>query len=246
VSYSVCAVSFCGTQDSAFAVLDAYAVRRLAQCVRVLTKITRGHLASHKQMQRGLTEEEYEQYRASFNSTVTHYEDEWLNGRPQALDEYTKIIKSGDLYNAMAERLSAAKKKKYDTNGQSASLRMRRKAEAAYERALEYLRSLTDGAHDAAEIERWLDRNVSWVAGEEPSVDAEGVPRVRGSKSKYAQDADRPQWSARDGRLWRQREALTSAVLPLVYEKVVCEKNVNAVPSSKLEQLMRIDVEDDY
>ena len=46
---------------------------------------------------------------------------------------------------------------------------------------------------------------------------AAGVPRVRGTKSKYALVDDEPVVGVRLRKHWRQREALTKAALELIY-----------------------------
>jgi hypothetical protein len=53
-----------------------------------------------------------------------------------------------------------------------------------------------------------------WCA---PSLGAAGVPRVRGTKSKYALVDDEPVVGVRLRKHWRQREALTKAALELIY-----------------------------
>jgi hypothetical protein len=50
-----------------------------------------------------------------------------------------------------------------------------------------------------------------------PSLGAAGVPRVRGTKSKYALVDDEPVVGVRLRKHWRQREALTKAALELIY-----------------------------
>lgn len=205
---SVCAVFYCDLKDSGFADLDDDGAARLSQCVRVLEKIAAAAVVKDQQLQRALTAEEYSEYRASFDLSVTHTEDEWLQTRPPVLDHYIALVKRGDFYNALADRFARAKRPTYDTRGQSGALRMRRKAEAMYEKATESLQAITVGKDDAVEIERWLDRFISWTIGEEPSIDVVGIPRVRGSKSKHSQANSRPLWGVQRGKFWRQREAI--------------------------------------
>jgi hypothetical protein len=68
------------------------------------------------------------------------------------------------------------------------------------------------------EIQRWLDRDVSCELGFEPDACTTGVPRIRGSKSKFAQVSVAPAVGQRLRQYWRQREALVNAALDLLYD----------------------------
>jgi len=65
------------------------------------------------------------------------------------------------------------------------------------------------------------------------SLGAAGVPRVRGTKSKYALVDDEPVVGVRLRKHWRQREALTKAALELIYaepeEAVLTEEQYQRV-----------------
>ena len=63
------------------------------------------------------------------------------------------------------------------------------------------------------------------------------MPRLRGSKSKYAQMDAKPVIGTRLRKHWRQREALSKAALELIYDELEddCE---NEVYKSKLSRLM--------
>jgi len=64
---------------------------------------------------------------------------------------------------------------------------------------------------------RWLDRDVNPEPGYAPDISASGVPRVRGTKSKYTLIDEDPVVGVRLRKHWRQREALSKAALELLY-----------------------------
>jgi hypothetical protein len=79
--------------------------------------------------------------------------------------------------------------------------------------------------------------------GFEPDVSIAGVPRLRGSRSKYTQmDAD-PVIGVRLRKYWRQREALSIAVLELLYvepEEDVLTEEQRQQMYDKFNKLLRI------
>lgn len=206
-------------RNGGFAELDRGEAKRLEQCVRVLAKISEGKTVGDVLLQSALTEEEFAKYRQSYSLAVAHTEHEWDERRPSDLTHYIKLVARADFYNAMADRCSRAKTKKYYKDGQSSAQRMRYKAVHMYERALEYLRELFENSMSVQGVEHWLDRDVSWKQGEEPGTDAVSIPRVRGSRSDYALQSNIPIWNAKRGKFWRQREALSQAALTLLYEE---------------------------
>lgn len=88
-------------------------------------------------------------------------------------------------------------------------------AEREYESALECLQCLFD---DAPGVGRWFDRPVRFGAPDEPTPDAEGMPRVRGSRSPYAL----PNLS---------RKELDSAALAALFAALEACKTVNSASS---------------
>lgn len=225
-------------KNSGFAALEDVDAKRLLQCVRVLEKLAAGSVANDAVLQRALTTDEFAAYGKMYDLAVTHTEDEWSDARPAALSGYIELLKRADLYNALADRFGKVRVGKRTKRVLSTGPSLRVKAEGYYERAREYLQAITADAADAAEIERWLDRSVSWTAGEEPGIDAASIPRVRGSRSVYAADSARPLWGVKRGKFWRQREAVTLSVLPLIYAEEAFDVQPQAVFTGKLQRIL--------
>lgn len=105
--------------------------------------------------------------------------------QPDELDDYQRMVKQADLANARANTY-------FKKKNSSAAKRERAKAERGYEVALERLRELLESdpkLEDA--IKCWLDRDVTFETGSEPSPDCVGIPRLITSKSMYRRDADK-------------------------------------------------------
>lgn len=88
-------------------------------------------------------------------------------------------------------------------------------AEMEYERASELLQCLFD---DDPAIGRWFDRPVRFGVPEVPTLDAEEMPRIRGSRSQYA----RPNM---------KRKELDSAALAALFDALANCKTVNPTPT---------------
>ena len=87
-------------------------------------------------------------------------------------------------------------------------------AEMEYERALELLQCLFE---DDPGIGRWFDRPVWFGVPDEPTPDAEEMPRVRGSRSPYAL-------------LESKRKELDSSALVALVDALATCKTVNPTP----------------
>lgn len=88
-------------------------------------------------------------------------------------------------------------------------------AEMEYERASELLQCLFD---DDPGIGRWFDRPVRFDVPEVPTLDAEEMPRIRGSRSQYA----RPNM---------KRKELDNAALAALFDALANCKTVNPTPT---------------
>jgi hypothetical protein len=177
-------------------------------------------------MRSALTAEQFEEYVASFDTDISHIECDEHDDMPWELCEYIDKVREGDRYSRIANLFRRTTKR--DGKGRTAYQRYRYKAEGCYEQAVMYLCNLleTDPRRNptpdhklAGEIPRWLDRDVSTRDGEQPGIEKESVPRIRGTKSKYSQIGSQPVVGVRLRKHWRQREALSKAALELIYDE---------------------------
>jgi hypothetical protein len=207
------------------------------------------------QMRKVLTAEQCADYISSFDLDMSHIESDEHDDMPWQLRDYLVKVRDGDKYTRIANMFKRSKKR--DAQGRTAFGRNEDKAFSFYEEAVMDLVNLVDTdprrnpAPDhqlSAEILRWLDRDVNTELGFEPDVSAAGVPRVRGTKSKYALIDDEPVVGVRLRKHWRQREALVKAALELVYaepEEAVLSEEQQRRMREKFFALQRIVNDDD-
>lgn len=179
-----------------------------------------------RKMKSALTEQQFAAYVESFDWLMSHVEDEQSDDMPMELKEYLDLVRQGDRYTRIANLFVRSKKK--DHNGKTAFVRYFDKAFACYEDAVMDLCNCIDINPSrnplpdpilSGTIQRFLDRSVSVEDGEGPDISPSGVPRLRGSKSKYTQIDAEPVVGERLRRYWRQREALCAAALELIYDE---------------------------
>jgi hypothetical protein len=201
-------------------------VDRLAAISKALDYIVRQRSVSERTMRSVLTAEQFAAYVESFNWSMSPAEDDQSVDIPWQLQEYMQQIRSGDRYTRIANLFKRCKKR--DHNGRTAFGRYEAKAFGCYEEAVMDLLNYIDtdpktnpnaDATLAGEILRCLDRDVSAEHGQGPDISASGVPRVRGTKSKYTQIDAEPVVGERLRKHWRQREALCAAALELIYDE---------------------------
>lgn len=138
------------------------------------------------------------------------------------LRPYQEALQRADALNRRPERALPSPMQRFKMGHHGAQ-----SAEREYERALECLQCLFD---DAPGVGRWFDRPVRFGAPDEPTPDAEGMPRVRGSRSPYAL----PNMS---------RKELDAAALAALLAALDACKTVN--PASSLAWLLPLDEQAD-
>jgi hypothetical protein len=183
--------------------------------------------AVHKRkMLAALGKDQYVEYVQSYDMDISHVESDWFStdSMPSILYDYMQYVKDGDKYTRLANLFRRSTKR--DANGKTAYQRMETKAESCYEEAVMLLTNAIDtnplrnpmpDVQLSNEIQRWLDRDVSCELGFEPDACITGVPRIRGTKSKFAQISTAPAVGQRLRQYWRQREALVQVALGLLY-----------------------------
>jgi hypothetical protein len=200
--------------------------QRLQNLVLALERVADHRAVTQRDMQRVLTAEQYAEYEKSFDVELSHIEADYKDTMPGVLYDYAELVKLGDKYTRTANLHRRAVKR--DAYGQTAGQRYHIKAERCYEKAVMLLCNVLESdarrnpLYDlalAAEVQLWLDRDVDTRDGYQPYISAEGVPRLRGRKSKHSQDSQRPVVGQRLRKHWRQRFALVDAALDLIYPR---------------------------
>ena len=202
-----------------------YAQLRLIKVA--LTSVIAQRAVPKPKMLAALGKERYLEYVQSYDLDISHVESDWTttDSMPSILYDYMQYIKDGDKYTRLANLFRRSTKR--DAKGRTAFQRMETKAESYYEDAVMLLTNAIDtnplrnpmpDVQLSNEIQRWLDRDVSCELGFEPDACTTGVPRIRGSKSKFAQVSVAPAVGQRLRQYWRQREALVNAALDLLYD----------------------------
>ena len=147
-----------------------------------------------------LSESEYSSYETMLEE-VRHSEEILYDEMPEFLKIYNKKLNKADLMNGRYEKMAG-------TNAGTSTSRTKvsQQAETLYEEALEYLEEQYGcvergdyGADMRARLDAWMDRDVDFDKGYDRTVgiDADAIPRVRGSKSHFAQSSGKPKLSKR-------------------------------------------------
>ena len=205
--------------DIAYADID-----RLQRITAALKTVVDQRSVPDAKINSALTAQQYAEYIASFDWDISHVEHDDHGDMPWQLVDYMEKVREGDRYTSIANMFKRSKKR--DAQGRTAFSRYEDKAFGCYEDAVMDLCNTIDinptrnpdpDIQVAGEILRWLDRDVSNEPGHGPDISVSGVPRVRGTKSKYTLIDDDPVVGVRLRKHWRQREALSKAALELLY-----------------------------
>ena len=201
-----------------------YASLRLIKAA--LVSVIAQRAVTKRKMLAALGKEMFLEYVQSYDMDISHVENDWstTDSMPSILYDYMQYVKDGDKYTRLANLFRRSTKR--DGKGKTAFQRMETKAESCYEEAVMLLTNAIDtnplrnfmpDIQQSHEIQRWLDRDVSCELGFEPDACITGVPRIRGTKSKFAQISTAPAVGQRLRQYWRQREALVQVALGLLY-----------------------------
>jgi len=201
-----------------------YAQLRLIKAA--LVSVIAQRAVTKRKMLAALGKELFLEYVQSYDMDISHVENDWTTteSMPSILCDYMQYVKDGDKYTRLANLFQRSTKR--DAQGKTAFQRMETKAESYYEDAVMLLTNAIDtnplrnpmpDIQLSNEILRWLDRDVSCELGFEPDACITSVPRIRGSKSKFAQISAVPTVGQRLRQYWRQREALVQVALGLLY-----------------------------
>jgi len=147
-----------------------------------------------------LSESEYSSYETMLEE-IRHSEEILYDEMPEQLKTYNKKLNKADLMNGRYEKMAG-------TNAGTSNTRTKvsQQAQTLYEEALEYLEELYGcvergdyGADMRARLDAWIDRDVDFDKGYDRTVgiEVDTIPRVRGSKSHFAQSSGKPKLSKR-------------------------------------------------
>jgi hypothetical protein len=159
---------------------------KLKRIKELLARLKKGEDITRRDLKSVLTEQQWKDFEQANSYMDVDYTE--VVERPQELNAYMEKMKQGDFYHARAESTPVTDRTRRGNNNSTGRQRLYTKAESCYEDAVMYLCSLLDGndARLAQEIRLWLDRDVDTRVGYEPSIDPQGVPRIRGSRSKHS------------------------------------------------------------
>ena len=216
---------------------DATELTKLSKLNDMLGKMLRNKNVSNKQMQSTLTEEEYANYIASLDLVSHPAEIMYGDGMPSELSDYNTYVRRADFQNNKFEKMHGEKtfrKKNYTSASITAASN---NAESLYESALERLGEIWGVASPAEkyELQNWMDREIDLEEGANSklSIDCDGIPRVRGSKSKKALDSGLPKLSKRLKRKECQFQALRSAACAIAFEAEEAVEDFSSLRNSK-------------
>ena len=206
-------------------------------------------------MRKALDDEQHAEYVRSYDMDISHVEgaDDSDGDMPVQLIDYMDMVRKGDNYTRIAN-LFKNKQRIRHANGKTAYSKYETLAEGCYEQAVMDLCNMleTDATKNpkadytlASAITRWLDRDVDTRDGFAPDITQAGVPRVKGSRSKFSLDYAKPVVGTKLRKYWRQRNALVDAALPLIYaEKQLSDDELTEAAAirirtrTKVEQLL--------
>ena len=201
---------------------DAKQVERLAKINALLQQLVNDKTATTAQLRSALTPDEYNEYVSSLTAVTHISEINYGSGMPRDLRRYNQLLKAADFQLAKYEKMAGLKsvgraKYKHDT-----LKNVYNKAEHMYENALENLEELWGVVTPAErhELQQWMDRDVDFDKGFDRTIgiEADTIPRVRGTKSKKALDSGLPKLSKRLKRKECQLKALRTAAWSIAFE----------------------------
>lgn len=223
------ALHYVDLQLEKIADINAYDVARLRRIRSALDYLLKVRAVPVATMRKALDAMQHAEYLLSFDVDISHIETDSIvsEDMPTTLHDYMELVLRGDAYIRISN-LFKKKRRVLGASGKSAYNKYETLAEGCYEEAVFDLCNVleTDTSKNPnvdfqliCEIERWLDRAVDVRAGFQPDITQEGVPRIKGSKSKFTQTPVKPVVGERLRKYWRQRNALVDAALPLIYEE---------------------------
>jgi tetratricopeptide (TPR) repeat protein len=158
--------------------LSTYEEKKLSKLNEILATMTRGKNVQNRQLRRWLTDNEYEQFEAEWETQKDFREE--LRDKPDELKRYEEKLKEATFYHNRAESYSA--RGKHDT-----SKKLYDKSESLCEDALELLQEIL---YADANIRAWFDREIDLGQVSETGAELASLPRLVTSRSAEKQRDD--------------------------------------------------------
>lgn len=196
--------------------ISAADIVKLGRINSLFEKLLGGSSVSNQQLQSVIGGEWLHTYQNRLNEIRHNEELIYADGMPVELKRYNEILNQADFTFGRAERMAAKLERGWKYKRETIS-RAYTKAESLYERALEDLEETFGCADDADALHKlnaWMDRDIDFSTNGLLSMDQDGIPRVRGSKSGYAQDAGLPKLSKR----LKREESMLMTLLEIACE----------------------------
>ena len=192
------------------AITDNTQVKTLAKINALITLLLSGSRVSTAKFKSVLTKDQFATYTSNLEQMHHQVEILYGNGMPPELKSYNILLRTADMlfnkYEAMdGQHTYGGKKFKHGAIKKMIGL-----SEDYYDRALENLEE-TFGAATIEEretLKAWMDREVVFGLNGNVGPDCDAVPRVRGSKSTYAEDEGLPKLS----KLMKREEFMLKAL----------------------------------
>lgn len=204
----------------------------------------RGKTIPQSLLRRALTQSQLQKFEGSLTQVTEQSELMYGYGMPHQLHEYNKKLNKADFAWRIFER-TPTYKRGIPLLGKNNLNELESKAISLYEDALEYLEEIyTDsqsrnaGCIDISTLQMWMDRPLDFDAGTYRQVDTtiHAMPRVRGSRSAYAEDSGLPKLSKRLKRQYCALNALLVAGCDIAF--VVPYKGVEVITEQQ-QKLLR-------
>ena len=182
--------------------------KRLAKLEAIADKLKRGENVQNRQLQKWLSEEEYEQFEYEWQEQLELRSE--LKDKPSDLKRYQEKIREATFNYNRAEGYSSKGKR-------STAKKFHDKSESLCEDALEILQEIL---HSDSTLRIWFDRDISFDVGRDLSADIASLPRLVTShiNEKLSDDS---------------RLASKQSVKLAVVERSIHNIGRDAVPASK-------------
>jgi hypothetical protein len=224
---------------------------RLDRIAELLNLALNGKNIPVAKLKIALTASEFAEFSDSVASVVEQSEIMYGDGMPKHLKSYNVKLNAADLMWARYEAMSPVAP--HGSKRKTRPSQVEDRAESLYEDALENLEEMFGcaergdwGMEMIDRLHRWMDRSIDFDAGFDRTLapDVHAMPRVRGSKSRYAVDSGLPKLSKRIKRQLCALHALLVACCEIAFvvpypQPVVVSAAQKQVLKSKLADLMK-------
>ena len=212
----------------------------LARVNQLLTNLLNAKPVHLVQLRKVLTAAQMAAFKQSLRTPISAVEVLYADGVPDELKRYNVMLRDADFQYNRYEKMAGLKsigraKYKHDTLSRTYN-----KSEHLYENALQFLQEqmeLSEQNREGDRLRRWLDRDIDFTTAGKLSIDVDGVPRVKGSRSHHAQDAALPKMLKRLKREQRIVEALLTAAVAIAYVPEVVDVAVQQSDAELIKSL---------